>query len=944
MFNLENKITWKELAPSLQAMFKTLQSQITDVKNEVNNINISLGDINDHLTQIDKDITNLNNNITTIIQDTVEDVVGEMMFLNLAPKIGYYQEDKIEVISKYNMNVMKSYFIITHNNKDQEVLYFSGCDGSYERANELKIYKATRVNRSTNFSFQNEEIIIPGLDYSSYPMIVFIASGDKYIVALAGPYNNDFDCHNCTIFLIKTYMFDDPSEWNVININFIRPTINSQFTFGNENSVSYHSLSWIRYYYNFDKDILIAIGQRTWSYANNVNDKNGNNFGIFSFKVSSQQFLHFTSLGSIFDYITAGSGHSFDPNVENHDVRINNLNHNDEGREPYRYYYFPEQEILRVLVCDKAINGYVVGSINKVYNEISMTLVFGVPVSIWNGGTGIITKYSKKEYGIGMSNPMYGIPVGYNAAYFGCKRSYCIPCRNESSGYTYFCGYCSATDKIADQLFRGRTLVMKDSEQNKDFRGALYYAQNVEYIIDGLYTLPPDSSLYGKSLIFANGFNNKLYITAYYKNNEAKPNTYNIVLNSILLGNKFLFKGTNAEGYKIINFQPGTYETNSSDDVKQNGTEILVPGMYFNNNSSFGSTIESDPKYITNAPVIHEDNTYTFKATRMRYKGTIKDGFEITVLNSTTVTLDSNLFGIDHTISIVGNRYNPLGNYHVVFFQDRLWNNTTTKGRIYFIVVETNGKVHYFGEEFSSSWTSDWRDWLNGIRAGQYKIEAYIYSYVCISNRKMFFDVFIANTSLSNSYTRKNIILEFNSNFSNFTMTDCDIGPNMSDQNSITYIYSGDTIGLIGAERKWKNYPILIYTQKPLPGDTGTNYGTDDFLVNFDANKYAHYLESSQGLVAYIPSIPIFLGGYFSIIENPIPITLKPNSDNYIYIERDSNDRTSIIASSSTTRTINEGDKVFNKILCAKVTTDSANMISVEYYRINTGYNDYSFT
>ena len=72
MFNLENKITWKELAPSLQAMFKTLQSQITDVKNEVNNINISLGDINDHLTQIDNSITNIEGDITNINNDISE--------------------------------------------------------------------------------------------------------------------------------------------------------------------------------------------------------------------------------------------------------------------------------------------------------------------------------------------------------------------------------------------------------------------------------------------------------------------------------------------------------------------------------------------------------------------------------------------------------------------------------------------------------------------------------------------------------------------------------------------------------------------------------------------------------------------------------------------------------------------------------------------------------
>ena len=162
MFNLENKITWKELAPSLQAMFKTLQSQITDVKNEVNNINISLGDINDHLTQIDKDITNINENMTTIIKDTVEDMAGEMMFLNLAPKIGYYQEDKIEVISKYNMNNGLGNVIIVHSYDGNEIMYFKANDGSREVWNSSKVqvyvFKAIRTSIETPFTFYNEYI------------------------------------------------------------------------------------------------------------------------------------------------------------------------------------------------------------------------------------------------------------------------------------------------------------------------------------------------------------------------------------------------------------------------------------------------------------------------------------------------------------------------------------------------------------------------------------------------------------------------------------------------------------------------------------------------------------------------------------------------------------------------------------------------------------------
>ena len=949
MFNLENKITWKELAPSLQAMFKTLQSQITDVKNEVNNINISLGDINDHLTQIDNDITNINENMTTIIRDTVEDVVGEMMFLNLAPKIGYYQEDKIEVISKYNMNSMKQYYIITHNNLNEEVLYFVGNDGSFKRETEVKIYKAKRTNQSTSFSFQNTEVIIPGLSYDTYKQFLLIASGDKYIILLAKS-NFDiegYDMSGADILMIKTYMLDNVNDWDIINLNFIKPSINSQFTYGDDNKVSYYSSSWLKYFYNFDKDILIVIGQRTYSSANVANDKNGNNFGIFSFKVSSQQFLHFTSLGSIFDYITAADGYSFDPNTENHDVRINNLNNNSEGWEPYRYYYFPEQEILRVLCIDKTINGYRVGSTTKIYSDIDITIVFGVPIFIWNGGTGTIIKYSKKEYGIGMSNPMYGCTAGYNTNNFACIRNYFIPCRYESGGYLYCCGYVGLRNNQSEQSYRGRCLVMKNSEQNKDSRGALYYANSIDHIIYADYTYPPDASLYGKAMMFGGGFNNKLYITANYKNPNSNPGSGKICNLSMLLGNSFQFKGTNGEGFKIINFTPGTYETAyrvQNDSITNPDT--YVPGMYFNGNNGFGSTAESTPQYLNNQSS-SQDGNYTFRCRKMEYKGKLKDGFASSLISEVKVNSLLNIFDVDYGITdFINSKYNPLGKYHIVFLQNRQQNNSTYKaykGRVYFIVVEDNGTIHKFGEDFSSSWTTNWRNLLNSFRDNQYKMEVSALSYVVLTNRKMHISFNINNASLSNTYYCKNMIIEFNQDFSNFTMTDCNNANNNYDQGNISFMYSGDTIGLISCERKWEIYPLLIYTQKPLPGDTGTNHSVEDMLVNFNANKYAHYLESSQGLVAYIPSIPIFLGGYFSIIENPIPVTLQPNSDNYIYIERDSNDRTKIIASSSTTRTINEGDKVFNKILCAKVTTDSANMTAVEYYRINTGYNDYSF-
>lgn len=73
-------------------------------------------------------------------------------FLNELPKIGYYQEDTIEVLSKYNMNyqVNATSHHITLENNGQEVLYTTANDGSLDA--NVDMYKAIR-NGNTNFTF-----------------------------------------------------------------------------------------------------------------------------------------------------------------------------------------------------------------------------------------------------------------------------------------------------------------------------------------------------------------------------------------------------------------------------------------------------------------------------------------------------------------------------------------------------------------------------------------------------------------------------------------------------------------------------------------------------------------------------------------------------------------------------------------------------------------------
>lgn len=109
------------------------------------------------------------------------------------------------------------------------------------------------------------------------------------------------------------------------------------------------------------------------------------------------------------------------------------------------------------------------------------------------------------------------------------------------------------------------------------------------------------------------------------------------------------------------------------------------------------------------------------------------------------------------------------------------------------------------------------------------------------------------------------------------------------------------------------------------------NYGEDTVKV------------TTSGLTAIIPVMSIFLGGYFSKIEQTISTSLKANTTNYIYLERDSNDRTRINVSVSSTLTIAEGSRQFNRICIAAITTNSTSATNTKIYRINTGYNDYLF-
>jgi len=92
-------------------------------------------------------------------------------------------------------------------------------------------------------------------------------------------------------------------------------------------------------------------------------------------------------------------------------------------------------------------------------------------------------------------------------------------------------------------------------------------------------------------------------------------------------------------------------------------------------------------------------------------------------------------------------------------------------------------------------------------------------------------------------------------------------------------------------------------------------------------------LSSAIGLVAYVQSYPIFLGGYFSQIETQ-EVALYADSLNYIYLVRDRSDRykINIIVRKKIIGVV--GENSFNRVLATKIVTDVANPISQEDFEI----------
>ena len=979
MFNLENKITWKELAPSLQAMFKTLQSQITDIKNEVNNINISLGDINDHLTQIDKDITNLNNNITTIIQDTVEDIVGEMMFLNLAPKIGYYQEDKIEVISKYNMNnvlpttnaAVPGYGFTNMNN--QEIVFELSNDGSKNNSSKWDLFYGYRISTSTPFTFVNEP-----LDVSKYlntlqnnpTMKRIYGIGSNYIFVVIGMDNT---AQRYCLYL--THQSLDTNNWEYIEIS--------------DGSYEYWSV-----YYDESKRDFYMLRHNIYSDSYASNSDTIYSFDIMDVDNKSIVFHQYLdnpckTVYAQYPYSFSSSSAGSNGSIYNKTAYSASIN---SGYNRCGSILLKKRNLLLFFSNWFNITYWNLSTGVSSIRNVWLKCIYHIPQSVFDNYSGTITMMNDVTSNLSYDNVddrykgRYWIQNDFNSYNGNVWEFLCnighsnITTYDDNNGIYYVCG------AYRDNYSQRYTTVCRISDNPyvasydpSDKQKFIKQGMNYFTRYHSLENYFPDASLWGKSIQkFASIFR----LTFVGESRDSTVNSNGLARRYISCQDYQLAYGESFDNsversMNIIECVPGKYDTiKYSASIYYFGNSICVengkPNYYYLNEiaNNGNGTVHTTSFTVVKATDTTEGYGVNFSVAEYKkidisfcaYKDT---SFPYLDKIGNNIFIDQG--GIKYCI--ISLHYNNIANILFGFVANRN-KGTAQQGRLWPLTINLNSKTFKIFDDATSDSKLDQHSkglstyFTNKLDYFFHNQDSYRIIYCSLfplfsDNNSIFYlnQAIYSQGSIERGYYRNRSYFKFtDSTFMNLaSCSTCINDGNGLGSSNGAILYGGcieytEKTGylLCYSDPSGNTAPLTIYTSKPLlPQQSGMKEFTiDEFAIN-DSTKgkyrYRIYLQSSQGLVAYIPSIPIFLGGYFSIIENPIPVTLQPNSDNYIYIERDSNDRTNIIASSSTTRTINEGDKVFNKILCAKVTTDSANMISVEYYRINTGYNDYSF-
>lgn len=850
-------------------------------------------------------------------------------FLNELPKIGYYQEDTVEVLSKYNMNYSPetdnnklAMFCLTSDSNNREILYYLGNDGS-QNSSDYHLFYAYRTNDNSQFTFINspfDNFIDGETSYST-----LISCGNTWIVlqGKTGKY-----------YLVHTNYSLNSNNWTYDNIDFCL-----------KDNFSGIKLYGCRYFDEYDLF--------TWYECCSNNFNNAKMFRFYAAKIKEKTIKFKQDFDSPNQcmYIYNTQSNSYKNDLSETTGAAYNYS-NDGGTNLYNGWQAPgmlyDQENQRLIYYTQSntLKSFLRSSGKKVEYNSYIKAIYKIPNSILTSYSGTITLLNSKTIDRNktqLQNSNYGtILTDYTKSYTTATSIQMQCSYDEKNRRNYRMG--TSRDVNYDKrCFRNNCddnpLITSKSYDSEDF---MKQGDNNTKTISAsgmYYCLQPDASVWGKRLSFYNMLEADIW------------HGYSKVNNSISLR---LF--TVSEYQKIKNFEGSGFI----------GIEP-IPSKYFLLSSSYTSPY-SNWNYSTT--VLENEDSYYCNVSSNEDILSIKHYIPNTTIDAnfnytSSLEFEDNYnnypFENNHKVR-VGNyncslrtmQYNKVGNWYLILVivdDPNAINESYYKNSYIGIIRRDTKTIKVFDWNYISKFSNNIRNAINwGNSRKLYTVSSWITQPIFVNKTTVI--VCYRAIGEQNTYTTTRAIIQFNDALNDIiSCKDCNngginIAPDGIFESARNFTYSKKYGYAFTAVENYGGSRVSYYTQKPLLASQyesdRTVYSMEDVLINANCHHYKMFLQASQGLICYVPSIPIFLGGYFEVIQNPISVNLKPNTNNYIYLERDSNTN-QLKAYALTTKDIEEGSKQFSRILLARVLTDSANPIETEYYRINTGYNDYTF-
>lgn len=820
------------------------------------------------------------NNIANT-QTNLNEQIYQNDYINVLPKIGYYQDDTVEVVSKYNCNNPTSYGqlsnpVCTVDTLERTILYFMANDGSYDTDGKYQLYYGYREGNST-MTFVNEPLIIQDAP-NNYIEGIVSCDNDWIVLKFNGRY-----------YIYDTNYSVNPDKWT--NRKDITSIIKSTWCIGFKFMRKYNTIA------------IAYLNNRSYT---------AENCGILEiYRYSDLKLLQSYPLENFAKYAIT-PGRYLDSNKQHSRLSDSgNMTSSYETWHNSSFIIYDNEELIVFTNCGVSFNYYGANSNTISSNQAGyIHIAYNVPKSIFMGNTGTITTLTK-DHDLFIRSPMVTL---FNQ--FG-NCSYYVVSYNSLDNITYLCG-CKRDVFVYGVCEMDNTL--QKNVPSTEYLG-IYQGKWIGVNI----SWPSDASVWGKQI--KKGFNMwDVFVL------DGRSKQYNN-------GAQKWFNVKQWQKYKgqsntnIIEPKPGGYSVNTNiqsspyyaqlfngftTNRMNDGSATYYACANYNNSTGYVGLY----KYIRDSDSSKDDEAFATHHELIKNVniGTINEWNKLLFKGQAT-----NLY-------MNGIYYNPIGDYFIIFCKDRttyIDSNTPNFAQTMCLgVIKNNGEKIAFDIDKQNQYGA-----LKGLNDSlcnwriSYNTNLNEKTWTCIDKYTIL--ICIEWTLSNNSYGAYTVKLHFNDDtYSSFTITSTGNSGMYSYSDNIdrpiNIYYSGPKYGLMCSGNGWARSPMMFKTQYPIFNGEGKQYTDDEFISNpgANANTYYMYLQSSQGLIAYVPSIP--------------------NTNNYIYLERDSSTK-ELKAYASTTKDIEEGSKQFSRILLARILTNEANPIETEYYRINTGYNDYTF-